>query len=305
MPRIWAQDLKLRRPEEQLRPGESLRERAGNLWSLFLDWANRNPEGVARLRLFVVELAEAPPRDGLLGLMRAFLFGIAPPNWQGLPADMVQRADALMSETGLCLVWVPDAEVVIKLLEAADKKERDAILVLNSDRILGSIEAAVEEVVHPQLRLLRDKVMEATQTARSGFFGASQTLSATVLTGALEDHYGFSFGLARKAFDAEPPAAAGLWSHRRALVQRAIQLAIVRSETRSADAGFNRHVTGHGSDLGHLSKPHSLEALMLVSAALRELEAAYRVAECGFALTAQLEQWVASKPQPISPGGVD
>ena len=37
---------------------------------------------------------------------------------------------------------------------------------------------------------------------------------------------------------------------------------------------------------------------MLVSAALRELEAAYRIAECGFALTAQFEEWAAKKPQP-------
>ena len=117
---------------------------------------------------------------------------------------MVQKADTLMSETGLCLVWVPDADIVIKLVEAADRGDRDAILELNSDRILGSIEAAIEEVVHPQLRALRDTTAEAAQAARSGFFGASQTLSATVLTGILEDHYGFSFGLARQAFDAEP-----------------------------------------------------------------------------------------------------
>ncbi|MBS1676387.1 MAG: hypothetical protein JST08_03275 [Actinobacteria bacterium] len=284
---------------ELARMGEAARARVGNLWSLFLDWADRNPEGAARLRLFVVELAETPPTDGLLGLMRAFLFGVAPPNWQGLPAGLVREAEILVSETGLCLVWVPDASIVVQLVEAADREERNSILVLNSDRILDSIEATIEEVAHPELRLLRERIFEATQTARSGFFGASQTLSATVLTGVLEDHYGFSFGLARQAFDAEPPAAAGLWSHRRALVQSAIHLSIVRSETRSPDAGFNRHVTGHGSDLGHLSESHSLEALMLVSAAIRELEAAYRVAECGFALTAQLKQWVASQTHPI------
>lgn len=262
-------------------------------WSRYLRWAERNPEAVARLKLWAVDLAEAPPEHGLLGLLRAFFLGIAPPNWQALPAGMGLKADELMSETGICLVWVPEADVIAQIVGASGKEERDAVLVRNSDRILASVERVLVEVAHPQLRFLRESAIEAVHAARAGYFGASQALSAAILTGVLEEHYGFSFGLARKAFEAEPPASAGLWSHRRALVQRAIQLSILRSDSRSADGGFNRHITGHGSDLEHLSEPHSLEALMLVGGTLRELQVVYRVAECGFAPTPQLERHAA------------
>jgi len=200
------------------------------------------------------------------------------------------KADELMSQTGLCLIWVPEADVIGQLVGASNKDERDMVLVRNSSQILASVERAMDEVVNPQLRLLRESAIESVHAARAGYFGASQALSATILTGVLEEHYGLTFGLARKTFEAEPPSLAGPWSHRRALVQRAIQLSILRSESRSDDGGFNRHVTGHGTDLQHLSEPHCLEALMLVGGTLRELEVVYRVAACGFAPTPQLER---------------
>jgi hypothetical protein len=45
-----------------------------------------------------------------------------------------------MSETGLCLVWIPEADVIAQLLGALGKEERDVVLVRNSDRILTSVE---------------------------------------------------------------------------------------------------------------------------------------------------------------------
>jgi hypothetical protein len=215
------------------------------------------------------------------------------------------KADELMSQTGLCLVWVPEADVIGQLVGASNKEERDAILVRNSSQILTSVERVVDEVAHPQLELLRESAIESVRSARAGYFGASQALSATILTGVLEEHYGLTFGLARKTFEAEPPSLAGPWSHRRALVQRAIHLSILRSESRSDDGGFNRHITGHGTDLEHLSEPHCLEALMLVGGTLRELEVVYRVAACGFAPTQQLERRAGkhipgAEPQSIS-----
>jgi hypothetical protein len=278
------------------------RRRVGDFWSRFLRWAEQNPEALARLKLWGVELAEMPPQQGLLGLLRTFFLGVAPPNWQGLAAGMNFQADELMSETGLCLVWVPEAQVIAELLAAADKEDRDAVLVRNSDRILTSIERVLAEVMHPQLGLLRESTIEAVHTARAGHFGASQALSATILTSVLEEHYGLKFGPARKTFDAEPPAAAGIWSHRRALVQRAIGLSILNSHRRSADGGFNRHITGHGSDLRHLCEPHSLEALMLTGGAVRELQVIYRVAECGFAPTPHLERQAAAYLPPPTSG---
>jgi hypothetical protein len=275
------------------------RQFVSGLGSRYLRWAEQNPEAVARLRLWAVDVAQAPPEQGLLGILRELFLGVAPPNWQGLPANMNFKADELMAQTGLCLVWVPEADVITQLIGASSKEERDAVLVRNSDQIFSAVERVVGEVAHPELRLLRGAAIEAVHTARAGCFGASQTLSAALLSSVLREHYGFSFGSAREAFEAESPASAGLWSRRRILVQRAIRRSILRSGVRPVDGGFNRHITGHGSDLQHLSEPHCLEALMLVGGTLRELEVIYRVAACGFAPTAQLESR-AGKPLPFA-----
>jgi hypothetical protein len=129
-----------------------------------------------------------------------------------------------------------------KLLQAPDKAARDAALIDCKAEIIDSIDARLAEVMHPELAGLGALAAEATQAARVGVPAAAQALAAAVISAVVNDHYGFSFGSARKEFDTEAPAVAGFWSHRRALVQRSLQLAILKSRDRPADGGFNRHL---------------------------------------------------------------
>jgi hypothetical protein len=255
-------------------------------------WAAANPEAIARLMVWLHDQRrQETDESGLLTLGRSFLLNIAPPNWQSLPAGAHVQVDRLICQTGLCLVWVPDAEVIVGLIRAPDKESRDEVLLTSAERILDSVLARTDEVNHPELAGLRELAVEAVETHRSGFFAASQTLAAAILTGVIEDHYGFRFVAAREAFDAEPPARAGLWSHRRALVQRAIQIAIVPSKFRREESGFNRHLTSHGTDTAHYEEARAIEALMLMAASLRELNETYRIAEMGFGASPRLEKY--------------
>lgn len=264
----------------------------GGLRSRFQRWAAANPEAIARLMVWLRDQrSQESDEPGLLALGRSFLLNIAPPNWQSLPTGAHVQVDRLICETGLCLVWVPDAEVIVGLIRAPDKESRDEVLLTSADRILDSVLARTDEVNHPELAGLRELAVEAVETHRSGFFAASQTLAAAILTGVIEDHYGFRFVAAREAFDAEPPARAGLWSHRRALVQRAIQIAIVPSKFRREESGFNRHLTSHGTDTAHYEEARAIEALMLMAASLRELNETYRIAEMGFGASPRLEKY--------------
>jgi len=259
-------------------------------------WAERNPEGVARLSHWVLNRLPLTGEGlNLLSLMRSFMLSFAPPNWCSLSPESVARADRVVCETGLCLIWVPSPDAVAKLLEAPDKAARDAVLVDCKPEILDSIDRRLDEVAHSELAGLRALAAEAAQAARVGVPAAAQALAAAVISAIVNDHYGFSFGSARKEFETEPPAAAGFWSHRRALIQRSLQLSIVRSRDRPVDGGFNRHLSSHCSDPCHFGEAHAIEALLLVTGALRELEESYLVAELGFAASAPLQDYAARR----------
>lgn len=258
------------------------------------DWAERNPEGMARLSHWVFNRLPASEEGlSLLSLMRSFMVNFAPPNWHSLPAGSVTRADHLVCETGLCVIWVPGPEVVAKLLQAPDKAARDKVFINCRVEILDSVDARLAEVMHPELAGLRALAVEAVQAARAGVPAAAQALAAAVISAVVNDHYGFSFGSAREEFEAEAPAVAGFWSHRRVLVQRSLQLAILKSRDRPADGGFNRHMSSHCSDPSHYGEAHAIEALLLMTGALRELEESYLVAELGFAVSAPLREYAA------------
>jgi hypothetical protein len=199
----------------------------------------------------------------------------------------------------------PGPEVVAKLLEAPNKAARDAVLIDYNDEILDSIEARLVEVMHPELAGLQRLAAEAAKAARLGVPSPAQALAAAVISAIVHDHYGFSFGSARREFETEPPTTAGFWSHRRALIQHSLQHAILKSDDRPADGGFNRHLSSHGTMPSHYGEAHAIEALLLMTGALRELEESYLVAERGFAISAPLQdyaerhalQWQA----PVSP----
>jgi hypothetical protein len=227
----------------------------------------------------------------LLSLMQSFLLNFAPPNWCSLSPGSLAEADRLVCETGICLIWVPGPEVVAKLVEASDKATRDAILVDYKDQTLDSIDARLVEVMHPELAELRRLAAEAAKAARLDLPGPAQALAATVISAIVNDHYGFSFGLARREFETEPPTTAGFWSHRRALIQCSLQHAILKSDDRPADGGFNRHLSSHGSMPSHYGEGHAIEALLLMTGALRELEESYLIAERGFAISAPLQDY--------------
>jgi hypothetical protein len=266
------------------------------LWSRARKWVTENPEAIARLLVWATDQIEGDiDEPGLLTLGRSFLFTVAPPNWQSLPPDVHLQADLLICETGLCLVWAPDSDVISRLAKAPDKDSRDEVLRVNANRILDSIGTTLAEVTRPELAGLRDLAVEAVEAHRSGYFAASQTLAAAIVTAVVEDHYGFKFVTARAAFDAEAPETAGLWSHRRALVQRALHVAIKNSWLRTPQSGFNRHLTSHGSEPCHYTEAHAIEALLLMSGSLRELNETYRIAEMGFGASPRLKTYAVSR----------
>lgn len=257
------------------------------------DWIERNPEGAARIALWMEDQMERPEEGGApADLLQSFVDAFVPRNWWPLRIGLHEHARKVMAESGICLIWVPPADVVEAIVRADCEEDRGKVLLASAAQILDSVDQALMEAEHPKLETTVAAAREALDAHRAGFTRAAQSLTASILGEVIEGHFGFDdFGDARRAFRREPASAAGLWSSRRAAVQEAILVAIVQSRHRPPGAGFNRHLSAHGVDPRQFCEPHALEGLMLLGGAIRELHEIYRVAERGFGPSPRLSEY--------------
>jgi hypothetical protein len=273
-------------------PQSSLATWAAELRCRLADWIERNPEGAARIALWMEEELEHPDERAPVDLLHSFIEAVVPRNWWSMGVGLHVQAWKVMAETGVCLIWVPPGEVVEAVLRCDCKQARDEALLANSAQILDSADQALSEAVHPRLDLSVAAACEAVSAQRAGLTRAAQSLTATLLGEIVEGHFGFDdFGSARRAFEREPASSAGLWSTRRAAVQEALLMAILQSRFRPPEAGFNRHLSAHGVDPLQFRESHALEGLMLLAGTLRELHEVYRVAERGFGPSPRLSRY--------------
>jgi hypothetical protein len=258
------------------------------------NWAQENPEAIAKILLWAEEGDSSRSSADGESSARSFADLILPANWMTLRLGVLNRARHLMTETGICLAWVPGPDVIESIVGASTKEERDQVLIANSDSILDDIEHVVAEVNNPQLLELRSGAEEAVSAFEGGLCMASQAMSAAVITAVLEDHYGFKrFDEARRVFDTEHPNTASVWSSRRIAVQWAIRQAILGPHQRPVDGGFSRHLTAHSVNRTQYNEPNALNALLLAAGSLRELQEIYCVGKRGFAVTAHLQRLTA------------
>lgn len=89
-----------------------------------------------------------------------------PANWRELDPVEVDRVAGLMADVGLCLAWVPRAELIRALLAAPDHEARCQILVANTNEILADLEAVLLEVESEELAPIANAAEEAIRSAR-------------------------------------------------------------------------------------------------------------------------------------------
>lgn len=255
-------------------------------------WLKDNPEAEARIWLWIEQTGGGQLEGhSVASLVQSFVNVVMPPNWAGLSVDLAERAKQVMLNSGLCLIWVPRAEIVQAIVTTSSKESRDGVLLRHTDSIVEDIESVLKEVTHPQLGELPCAIAEAVDAFHDGYTKASQALSAAALTGMVQDHYGFKkLSDARDAFEAEPPHSADSWYFRRSAIQWLVRDAILKSEDLPASSGFNRNLSVHRVDSEQCTKANALAALMLVTGALRELQEIYLIGERGIAVTPRLKQ---------------
>lgn len=257
-------------------------------------WMETNPEASAKIMLWLEESNARGLASENEQPVRSFFDLILPANWRSLRIGVLNRAQQLMIDDGICLAWVPGPDVLEAIVAAPTREERDQVLVEKADAILRDIDQVVEEVRQPQLDETKAVLIEAVGAFRAGYQVPAQSTAATVITDLLENHYGFRrFAEARDFFDNEHPERAGFWSSRRAAVQWVLRAAILGPHQRTGNGGFSRHLTAHSASRTQYTEAHALEALLLAAGSLREMQEIYRVSEYGFAATPHLSQLTA------------
>jgi hypothetical protein len=102
---------------------------------------------------------------------------LLPSNLVELDPDELKAAAAVSLDDGIPVAWVPSVRIVRRLLDAADRSERMAVLLEHAQVILDECEAAMVEVGGSW----SERCREAIGAYRAGFIGPAQSHAANLV----------------------------------------------------------------------------------------------------------------------------
>jgi hypothetical protein len=196
-----------------------------------------------------------------------------PQNWPASLSAKLWAARSIIEAEGIPLVYVPRADVVGMVFEAASREERVTILLAHQDEILDDCDGALTVDLHSYVKGQVPLVRQAVASYRSGHVAASQALSVVVCDTLVRAN------VAAKHTTAKATAAG-------ADLKQAIMADILRVELAlapvvklltewSPEGGkpepneLSRHVTVHHATDAHLREDNALVAVMLATSLIR------------------------------------
>jgi len=219
----------------------------------------------------------AEHEDAIIETLQNLTFiGVAatrPENWQDLDAGELLQLNKVAIHDQLCLVWVPRAQTVRDLLAQHDRDQRQIVLlarraeILDDCELILSVTSQQQEPIHAVISGL---ALKAIAAAHDGHDEAAQAFGGSVLSAVIHDMLGFERQAeARRVFaDTNAEDDLRLFMLRETVLYGATARVLAR--TSDGLTGFNRHATAHGH-LGSFESADMLEAVMLISAWLREI----------------------------------
>lgn len=195
-----------------------------------------------------------------------------PANWRDLEAKELDRAVALMLETGLNLAWVPRPAVLRELLAADSDAARTQVIDAHAPEIIADIEAALAGVESSGLCPTVEACEEAIATYGAGHPKPALAYASTALTDLVHGYFEESnFGGIRRIFGGiDPLSDVGVADFPLFAVGRVWVRANEHFEG-NPDPGYNRNRTLHLIG-AHYSVSNLLAVLMLLAGLLRELQ---------------------------------
>jgi hypothetical protein len=211
-------------------------------------------------------------RQGLAQMQTEYRRNL-PENWQDIEPSLLDVIEAV-KQTGICLVWVPRAALVMRFVQTESRGAREALLVSQRDAVLNDLETMVEEAGTVDLAgfdAASAFARDAITTARNGHMTAAQSLAACGLEPAARVSFGIrSLNQMREVFGARDTRSVPGMLAKVTLLQLCTAKALAPyGEALPSPEGFNRHATQHGRR-ECFSDANALAALLLLVGWLRE-----------------------------------
>lgn len=207
-----------------------------------------------------------------------------PANWidLGPDQDITDLLD-LMKENGWCLVWVPRAEVIKRLMDEPDEAARVSRLLDAREEILEDVRDVLGDV---QSELLAPNVA-ACHKALDAFAGghpeAAQAFATVNMSSLINgEPFSLSFRAARVEFEAEDPIEVPWNSFRLFVVLGMVAQSLQPFFVEKGDpvpGAFSRHASAHTIDPLQYREENSMAALLLLAAFLRETDLLLQASE--------------------------
>jgi hypothetical protein len=196
-----------------------------------------------------------------------------PANWQGLNAEELGGALALVEAGQMSVVWVPREDIMRELIACPDFAEQRRVMSRRRAEILEDACAVLEDCTHHRFAgqsAIEAFALEAVRTAKAGELDlAAQAVTASGLGTVIHDALGHArLGEAFKAMSQADHEEASLSEMRVVGLRLATANALV--DVTRHPVGFNRHGTQHGT-IEYFSEPEMLAGVMLLCAWAREL----------------------------------
>lgn len=216
-------------------------------------------------------------RERLRDLTREWL----PPNWPyGLDPDL---AFSVIQDEGIPLVWVPRADIVSELLDAADREERLKVLVSRADEVAEDCAAALSEVTNSELVNQVPLARRAVAAYAAGHHEAAQALAVVVVETAVSHTVKpkktpgrkSSYERIAEAVKVDDPGKLSLTELRLRAALAPIGPFYVSWYPTSGDPApeeLSRHVTVHQAHIDHYTQGNAAVAVMMVASVLRGLQ---------------------------------
>lgn len=197
-----------------------------------------------------------------------------PPNWVDAEPRL-KATDVLefMRETRWCLVWVPRAEVVRRLVDS-DQDQRGEVLLSSSKEIVEDARSVLRAIEHPELQQVCKAAREVTDAIEAGLDMAAQSLAASCLSDVINTKFGMTFTEAREDFDIEDPMQIPWvrFRHASVLLLVAAALETYWHDKTPVPPRFSRHASAHSVSEKQYNRENALAGLLLATAFLMEAE---------------------------------
>lgn len=214
---------------------------------------------------------DLPIPDAMRSILESFREHL-PPNW---PAGVdLDRVVEIVSTDGLPLVWVPRAEIVLKILDAETRDDRVAILLDHVPELVEDCQDVLNGLADDELIGQRQLAQGAVEALGEGHYEAAQALSVVVAETAISRSISGSYREVRTQVTFDPELVSFT------LLRLHTALApIVRFYTpwrpewpQPAPEALSRHVTAHQADPDHFTRGNGVIAVLLVCSVLRALQ---------------------------------